>query len=117
EAVHADVARILARPHVRAAEVPEDRRALVLRVLPSQPSLRRKEGVAAARVDDVARLDPVAPPLVGAHFEAAVTRAALLDADRLVALARVGAALARVRVQHPVEVLSDRKSTRLNSSH
>ena len=88
------------------AEVTEDGRTLVLRVLAAQAALGGDEGIAAAGVHDVARLDVVARAAVGAHLEARVARPALLEAHDLVPLARPRAALAGVLVQHAVEVLA-----------
>src|SRR2546430_265659 len=50
-------------------------------------------------------MKPIAAPVIGAHIESSVTRTTLLDVQRLMALARVRTALARVREQHLVEVL------------
>ena len=104
EAVDADVARVLARACLGAAEVAEDRRALVLSVATPQPAACGKEGVAAARVHEIAGLDAVTVAGVGAHLEPGIPRAELFALHRLVAFARARTAGAGMLEQHAVEV-------------
>jgi hypothetical protein len=87
------------------AKLAEDGCALMLSVLAPQLLLRRQEGVAAAGIDHVTRVNTVAPAVIGVHIQVRVARSALLDLDHFLAFARVRAALARVIVEHLVEVL------------
>src|SRR5690606_9287909 len=105
EAVDADVAGVFAGAGLGAAEMAEDRRALVRGVAAPEAALAGKERVAAARVDHVARVHAVAAPAVVLHLDEAVALALRLDAHDLRALAGVDTGRARVLEQHAVEVL------------
>ena len=104
EAVDADVAGVLAGARQCAAEVAENCGALMLIILAAQLHFRSQEGVAAAGIDDVPRLQPVAA-LAGAHLEMSFARTGLFGRDDLMSLARIRAALARVLEEHLVEIL------------
>src|SRR6202789_4653051 len=106
EAVNADIALIPAPAAQGAAEVGEDGGALMPVVLAPQPFLRRQKRVAAAGIDDVARLNVVIAAVVAVHFEPRFTCTVLLHLDHFMAFARVRAALAGVVVEHLVEILA-----------
>src|SRR5690349_24558888 len=95
EAVDADVARVFATAARGMAESAEQRRALVLAIPALELVLRREEGIAAAGVDQVTRLDRVLRAVVGMHLDPRLARAALLDCHHLLPFAHVGAAFAR----------------------
>src|SRR6185312_1178535 len=69
EAVDADVARVFATAARGMAESAEQRRALVLAIPALELVLRREEGIAAAGVDQVTRLDRVLRAVVGMHLD------------------------------------------------
>ncbi len=106
EAVDADVAGVLAETRSCTAKVPENRRALMLQILAPQLSFGREKSIAAAGIDDVARLQRITAALIGAHVEPGGARALLLHCRHFVAFAGVGAAFAGMLVEHPVEILA-----------
>ena len=78
----------------------------MLGVLAPQLVFRSDQRVTAAGIHDIARLDTVAAPVVGPHVEQRFARIFLLDLDDLLPLAGVGAAFARMVIEHLVEILA-----------
>src|ERR1700722_11025203 len=106
ETVNTDVAGILARPKFCAAEVTEYGGALMQVVLAPQLVLRSDKRIAAAGIDDIARLNAVVAAVIGLYFEQRFARAFLLDFPNLLSLTGIGAAGTRMIVEHLVEILA-----------